>query len=412
MVWKKQRLLELAFSCWRIEHPPHESRGNSKARFSDFRLAVLNILNKGEQVTVDWSELNSELLHLISKKLENFSNLIRFRSVCKQWRLAVDPADLPALLPYLLQPDPTLSSTDYRIFSVLSNTTSQIKLPIAISHEDFKNHACQGTYMGFLLVNSFTPSKAPFLFNPLTETKLHIPFSKCINTMVYMGPNPNSKSRTMEEGVHLVAHVLDSCERDIIESIMFWRSNNDKTTTFRIPPNAGPASPVYYKGKLFVNHWQRKETSIFDMETGDEMNIVIPNPKEVPGLHVLVEAMGDLLALAMVCSYFWTGPYKFKVYRLEHTDDFEQYRWIEFNGIGDRVLFLNTQDQVFCLSTSDLEGFRGNCIYYLQLFENINKDGQCSHCNSVLRYNMGDGTTEEVLNNVDVNSTWFVPSLS
>ncbi|KAJ1692535.1 hypothetical protein LUZ63_009233 [Rhynchospora breviuscula] len=359
----------------------------------------------------DWSELNSELLHLISKKLENFSNLIRFRSVCKQWRLAVEPADLTAQLPYLLQPDQTnsLSSTDYHVFSVSSNTTSRIKLPI--SHLDFNYSARKATYMGFLLVDSSTHPKPPlFLFNPLTETKLHLPFlkGKGVCKMVYVGPNPNpnSNSKTIKEGAHLVV-----CVADTEKSVMFWRSNDDKVTTLRLPFYQRPV--LYYKGKLFVNQWLRPGTIVFDMETGaeTEMNTVIPNPTGCFVFNFFVEAigMGDLLGVIESRS-FDSGMrrHKFVVYRLEHTDDFKHCRWIELNGIGERVLFLNIAGQGFCLRTSNLKGFRGNCIYYLDLCKNRNKDDQYR----LLRYNMNDGTTEELQNNVHSNATWFVPSLS
>ncbi|KAJ3699192.1 hypothetical protein LUZ61_002897 [Rhynchospora tenuis] len=360
----------------------------------------------------DWSELNSDLLHLISKKLEKFSNLIRFRSVCKQWRLAVDSTDLPPQLPCLLQPDPTLFSTSYSAFSVSSNTTSQVKLPIG--HREFKHTFHRAPSIGYLLVNSFTPVKLQFLLNPVTENKLHLPFPKgtLFHRMIYMGPNPNSNSRTAKEGVHSVVLVLDRFEKTPIKSIMFWQSNINKITTFRIPSISGPALPGYYKGKLFVTRWDRGETNVFDMETGAEMNVVIPNPNEHSMFFFLVEAMGDLLGV--VHHYNYDGgirEFKFKVYRLEHTDEFDECRWIELQGIGDRVLFL-TRNQGFCLSTSDFKGFRGNCIYYLELVEDRNKDGQRSYNRRLLRYNMEDGTKDELLNNVDFYATWFVPSLS
>ncbi|KAJ4792790.1 F-box protein skip23 [Rhynchospora pubera] len=355
----------------------------------------------------NWGELNQDLLHLISKKLGTFSNLIRFRSVCKQWRIDVEPTDLRARLPWLLQPDPTLFSTDYRVFSVSSKTTSQIKLPI--NHREFGHMFHKAPSMGFLLVNSFKPTQ--FLLNPLTETKLHIPFPKGYHRTIYMGPDPNSNSRTVKEGIHLVVLKLEF-EKNPINSIMFWQSNNDKITTFRIPLYSGPALPGYYKGKLFVTERLLKKTSVFDMETGAKMNVVIPNPGMHDTFDFFIEAMGDLLGV--VLSYFCDGDlcmYKLKVYQLKHTDEFEECTWIELQGIGDRVLFLNTENQGFCLSTSDFKGFRGNCIYYLELVEERNKDAKSSFHRRVLRYNMEDGTKEELLNFVDLNATWFVPSL-
>ncbi|KAJ4754213.1 F-box SKIP23-like protein (DUF295) [Rhynchospora pubera] len=367
----------------------------------------------------DWAELNQDLLHLISKKLGTFSNLLRFRSVCKQWRIAVDPADLPARLPYLLQPDTTLSATetdtkthDYQVFSLLSKTTSRIKLPI--SHFDLKYYHNIVPSMGFVVERSFRLCEPLFLFNPLTGAKFHLPFTNATrhpSPTIYIGLNPNGNPRTVKDDVHMMHYVLDSwiCGNEEFQTIKIWQSNNDDIITFRIPLESGPALLEYYKGKLFVNNWKRQETSIYDMETKAEMNIVIPNPREHPMLDLLVESLGDLLGVAI--SFCSEDTCKFKVYRLEHTDNFEQCRWIELKGIGDRVLFLNKDEQGFCLDTSDFKGFRGNCIYYFNLVVERYEDGRYSCHHRVLRYNMEDRTTEELLNKVN-NATWFVPNLS
>ncbi|XP_078167668.1 F-box/kelch-repeat protein At1g64840-like [Carex rostrata] len=373
------------------------------------------VISKIKIMRRDWTELNPELLHLISKKLGNLSNFIRFRSVCNKWRSAADPADPPPLLPWLLQPA-TLSccetnmNTDYILYSLSSNTTYQIELPII--HKGYRYPLWKEPSIGFILVDQYKQllkppyyHNPPYLFNPLTETKIHLPFAKpCYYFSLYMAPYNKSNSSTVKSGVHWVAYALVHDGTEIVS----WRSDSNELTTSKIPIKS--VVFVYYKGKIFVYLFETSETKVFDMTTGAEMNIVIPHPVECLLFNLFVEAMGELLAV----TYPGEGgcdSHQFQVYRLEHTDDFGQCRWIKLKGIGERALFLSKARAGFCLSTSDFEGLRGNCIYYMQYCKDKNKDGVREY-NRLLRYDMENGTSEELLNCVAVSATWFMPCLS
>ncbi|XP_078182798.1 F-box protein At2g26160-like [Carex rostrata] len=360
----------------------------------------------------DWTELNPELLHLISKKLGNLSNFIRFRSVCKQWRSAADPADPPPLLPWLLHPA-TLRrkeanmNTDYLLYSLSSNSSNQIELPI--TYKGFRYHNTKEPSIGFILVDQHKQFKppcelmVPYLFNPLTETKIHLPFTKPeYYFSLYMGPDNKSNSSMVKSGVHLVVY---SIEREI--EIGSWRSDSNEFTTFKIPFKTFVVG--YYKGKIFVYLSKTRETKVFDMATGAEMNIVIPHPVECLHFNLFVEAMGDLLAVAY--PHPGEGGCEVKVYRLEHTDVFGQCRWIKLKGIGERVLFLGSPAAGFCLSASDFEGLRGNCIYYMRDCKEVKKN-VVRHYNRLFRYDMENGTSEVLLNCVPLSATWFMPCLS
>ncbi|KAF3335594.1 F-box protein [Carex littledalei] len=376
------------------------------------------VISKMKIMTRDWTELNPELLHLISKKLGNLSNFIRFRSVCKQWRSAADPADPPPQLPWLLYPatlrrEEANTNTDYTLYSLSSNSSSQIELPI--TYKGFRYHNTKEPSIGFILVDQHKQIlkppyqlMVPYLFNPLTETKIHLPFTEVkYYFSLYMGPDNKSNSGMVKSGVHLVVYTIQNSELEIWS----WRSDSNEITKFKIPFLTFVVG--YYKGKIFVYLSETRETKVFDMTTEAEMNIVIPHPVECLHFNLFVEAMGDLLAVA----YPHPGEggrdsHQVKVYRLEHTDVFGQCRWIKLKGIGERVLFLGSPAAGFCLSASDFEGLRGNCIYYMRDCKDVNEKDGFRHYNRLLRYDMENGSSEELLNCVALSATWFMPCLS
>ncbi|XP_078182801.1 F-box protein At2g26160-like [Carex rostrata] len=360
----------------------------------------------------DWTELNPDLLHLISKKLGNLSNFIRFHSVCKQWRSAADP---PPLLPWLLHPatfrcEEANTNTDYILYSLSSNSSYQIELPI--TYKGFRYHNMKEPSIGFILVDQHKqilkppcPLMIPYLFNPLTETKIHLPFTEVVfYCTLYLGPDNKSNSSMVKSGVHLVVYSIRNSHLEIRS----WRSDSNKITEFKIPFITFVVG--YYKGKIFVYLSKTRETKVFDMTTGAEMNIVIQHPVECLHFNLFVEAMGDLLAVAYPRP--GKGGCEVKVYRLEHTDVFGQCRWIKLKGIGERVLFLGSPAAGFCLSASDFEGLRGNCIYYMRACSETNETDGFRHYNRLFRYDMENGTSEELLNCVPLSATWFMPCLN
>jgi Protein of unknown function (DUF295) len=349
----------------------------------------------------DWADLNPELLHLISKKLEDLSNFIRFRAVCKQWRSTADPADPPPLLPLILQPNWSCDQDWTRTVSSFSfNAIGHVKLQITPG-EYMDQHNPEPS-MGFILVNGHKNCKPPYLYNPLTGTKIHLPFSK--NTQyikIYLGPDQDSNSNMEKDGVILVVYGIEGLGVRRIKSIGVWRSDNNKFISHIIPEDWEPPLAAYYKGKLFIPN-RSEETIVLDNTTEANMQLVIPNPTDCPWMCSLVEAAGDLLLVNPILFLGGKKSRSFKVYRLEHTDNFEQCRWVELKGIGDRVLFyMGPWFGGFCLRASDFKGLGTNCIIY-QEWEGLEL---------VLRYNMEDGTSE-LLDHIPPDSTWFLPSLT
>ncbi|KAF3335378.1 F-box protein [Carex littledalei] len=64
--------------------------------------SILAMANDKCSVPKDWAELNLDLLPLIAHKLGDIIDFIRFRAVCKQWRLATNLSDNPPQFPWLM----------------------------------------------------------------------------------------------------------------------------------------------------------------------------------------------------------------------------------------------------------------------------------------------------------------------
>ena len=93
----------------------------------------------------------------------------------------------------------------------------------------------------------------------------------------------------------------------------------------------------------------------------------------------------------------------FKIYRLEDED--KKPHWIELSDIGDLMIFIGSNN-CFCLSASDFDGYKGNCIYFLR---SNNKTGHHSR-SCVVRYDLGKNRSEVVACTSSGN-VWIVPSL-
>lgn len=159
---------------------------------------------------MDWAELNSNLLHLIVKKLGDISNFIRFRAVCKKWRLAAPTSDPPPQLPWLLRCHHDPKTKPYRLFhSLYSNKTQYLHLPqvqgdniligSASKYVHIFDHPPREyddpNYRHLKLLDPLTGSQIPI---PFTGSKVPSPLEeeKTAFQRQYIGPshscNPNS----------------------------------------------------------------------------------------------------------------------------------------------------------------------------------------------------------------------------
>ncbi|KAJ3670713.1 hypothetical protein LUZ60_008139 [Juncus effusus] len=120
---------------------------------------------------MDWSELNTDLLRLIAKKLGDISNFVHFRVVCKHWRSAVPPSELPPQFPWFI--DRVVNwrggSSEIQFYSLYSNKTYTLHVPEADGKIPL------GPSNKYLCLTDFS-CMTSILINPCTRSKIRVPY--------------------------------------------------------------------------------------------------------------------------------------------------------------------------------------------------------------------------------------------
>ncbi|XP_078166511.1 putative F-box protein At2g16290 [Carex rostrata] len=186
---------------------------------------------------------------------------------------------------------------------------------------------------------------------------------------------------------------------EVKPNIGYWDSKKKKWNAVEVPYGRARA---YYKERLYLyDH----KTHIVDMSTGALLSDIL-SPAGVYFADLIVTPAGLLGVDRLFPLYGGGQPVEkccFKVYRLEDED--EKPRWIELSDIGDLMIFIGSNN-CFCLSASDFDGFKGNCIYFLR---SNNKTDHHSRC-YVVRYDLGENISEVVACTRSCGD-WIVPSL-
>ncbi|KAJ1702911.1 hypothetical protein LUZ63_002690 [Rhynchospora breviuscula] len=121
---------------------------------------------KMEKSNVDWSGFPSDLLFLISQRLSQLSDFIRFRSVCKNWRLSAPRSFAPPQLPWLIK---FLPSKVTYVFSLSSCKDLIIEVPQMV-----KKMKLIGAGKTYILACD-CENNSVSLMNPLTDEEHPLP---------------------------------------------------------------------------------------------------------------------------------------------------------------------------------------------------------------------------------------------
>lgn len=331
-----------------------------------------------------WSDLPKDLLEAISDRLQNRTDVTRFRSVCKSWRLSVppfqNPFHFPLHLPYLgplHQPEGFLSlkQTTLYYLNKPSSSSSSSSTPASCgwliklreSH-DHDHHDCD-LYQHYHLINPLSPIQVhplphtfprtlnPSHFRVLELAKAYsLQFSNltfCDYKVAFL-PNPDCPS------LLIIAHgVLWSLK--LFSQHDKWRVIDDMLSQLSYD------DVILYGGRFFaVDDCGR---IVLVDPTSLQVIEIVPQMKTSGGQKKsLVKSRGELL---LVDKYQpqkrWDSPclnkVEFRVYKLE----IKYKRLVEVKSLGDHILFLG-QDCSFSLPARFFGGgCKGNCIIFADL---------------------------------------------
>ncbi|XP_078170549.1 F-box protein SKIP23-like [Carex rostrata] len=328
----------------------------------------------------NWSELPEDILHLFSKKLPDISDFIRFRAVCKSWRLAALVNDPPPQLPWLLEHRlQHRGNAIIRFYCLSSSKVHTITCPRSLGAW------LHGPGCRYLLASHLGNSER-YLLNPLTHDQIRVPDAVNVHGFLpdYIGPD------TIEGGDIVVMS-------ENTNMMAFWRSEADDWVYVEGVGNWYGGN-AYYMGQYFSRDNHTGITNVIDIATKKLVYQVAPPDGTNPllkGRTIIVESGGKILRLfqhskAEMCQ--------FDIYCLYFGDGKQKCCWVKITDIGDQMLFLQ-YNRGFSFCASKFVGLKRNCIYFLQGWRYL------------CRYDIGDGTTEVLPCPFDTVGTWFVPSL-
>ncbi|KAJ1701021.1 hypothetical protein LUZ63_000800 [Rhynchospora breviuscula] len=392
---------------------------------------------------VDWSELNLDLVYLISKKIPDLSDFVRFRAVCKWWRSAVPASDPSPRFPWIYQHRNSLLE-DFDFYSLPYAKT------ITFESSDKKvGNAVYGGYpvKYYLNLLSFrkdwqTMGTAPL--NPPSRSLIPVPPPRSWYRLHMMKQEMNSVVKCgeynflFENIVFEGKYNLGLCSGDWIFKEDHYRGTGNayhKGMYFEDSPTEGTTIIDVHSGKVLLKIPPHERVNLdpvafslkadqlsasldpveeFEDEkfSGDESSnkefsdddiVELPN-----GMHCLIESSsGELLKVYRPYDiYMDVEETYFEVYRL--CMDAEQAFWIEIKNIGDEMLFLDYSATGLALNACDFAGCEGNCIYFLK-GEILEAEKFPSFI--LCRYNMVDGKIQKLPYPSERWGTWVIPFL-
>ncbi|XVE93930.1 hypothetical protein REPUB_Repub01dG0236500 [Reevesia pubescens] len=348
----------------------------------------------------DWTQLPKELLDLISKRLDNSFDVIRFRSVCSTWRSTVTSPKRHRLAPrFPILPDAGgMVNTSFG-FSLSKRTVFLLGSPKTNIQSD-------PSTSWVIKIEEDVPNNRIQLLNPLSRSRfdsLPDDFPKSLNLLdfkvlelgdEYVLHYLNHLSYLGDVGnlymEKVVLSCLDNNANDFVlltihvsGKLAMFKSSDKKWTIIQDMPSPYD-DVILYKGNFYaVDNTGRTVLVGLDFEIS-----VIGMPVFGGDKKFLVESKGELLLVDMYLSIeaeegscSWAGlgfveeyfenlafymnerTVRFKVFKLDEGSK----EWVEVKNLDDRVLFLG-DDCTFSAQAEDLSVCRGNCIIFADNF--------------------------------------------
>jgi hypothetical protein len=328
-------------------------------------------------VKVDWSELPKELLNLISQRFDVEVDLIRFRSICSNWRRSSISNHHTSILPFKI-PVPKLPffNTDTSSFCSFSKQSIFLIKPPPQQQQDqtllrpWLIRTRQNSIGKPKLLHPFLPDSHPVRFphvlnfNKFSILHLRTNFIPDTDFSMY-DQSYGGYCHFPEKVVVVTCHgqqplVLGTFPFHSPEPVLFkcgdenWKDIPGMLTTLEdICLFKGLPYAVDIIGRTVRVGW-------------DSSVQLVAEPLVGGGgcKKFLVESDGDLL-LADVYNCLYSGfpnhnPVRIDLFKLNG----KEKKWVRLTNLGDRVLIL-VEDCSFSVSASDLHIAHGNCVIFM-----------------------------------------------
>ncbi|CAJ2639151.1 unnamed protein product [Trifolium pratense] len=318
----------------------------------------------------DWSQLPTELLQLISQKLNSDFYLLRFRSVCSTWRSSIPNHPPNHHLPFKLPPLPDNNDNDsvcyvvkHNIFLIKPTTITipnqqqqqqifikPLLIRIGPNLNGNKIHLWHPLDLDQRLPFNFT-SKVVFDFNHISIVDLGYVF------LLYILKDSDSLQNYPYPYVYYENVVAATCPGELqplivtfnryYEMCMFRPWDNVWT---KIPNVSACEDICNFKGRTCLVDKTGRTVMV-----GPDLSVdFVADEISDPGMVRLCLVESELY---LVVSCYGGVNVRIDVYRLDE----KKKKWVKLSNLGDRVLFLGNRCS-FSASASDLGFANGNCV--------------------------------------------------
>ncbi|KAJ4787057.1 F-box family protein [Rhynchospora pubera] len=341
-------------------------------------------MEPGKSTNSGWANLPLDLGYLITRKLSNLPDFVRFRAVCKAWCASAPVSDPPLGFPWILEENTNLRGR-LRFFCPSTGKVFTLPLP-----PQLQNMCCAPSPDGYLIFceRNWLLQDKRMLFNPLTNHLVNLPF---VELPLYYDTEPLYRRGD---------YVVFSGTWCGFKKLAFFRLENKrwiKVTSFEYT-----SCCLSHDGLSFSYKYRPWGTRIVDTATNEEIGF-IESPKGEEGEFVfLIESFGEILKVVMTNKT--SHHIRFRIYKLAvvHSDDGKlNHSWVQTDCIGDCVLFLSRKSCVSVKASQFYKPLR-NCIYYRNVLE--------SGGSAICQYSIKDGETKEIPS-IFENWQFFVPNL-
>ncbi|KAJ3686898.1 hypothetical protein LUZ61_016062 [Rhynchospora tenuis] len=352
----------------------------------------------------NWSELPSELIHLIVKKLPDLVDFIRLCAVCTTWRSSAPLSDPPHQFPWLLE---LFKRGDYfyivrkrqRFYSLTTGET--LTIPLRNKKPKLRTFVDGGIYSGYLPFHDYS-KRTLSLFNPLTRDLFSPPPMKngyLVPWMVLTGADP-IRNRTIVD--------VDR-DLDIINEIGGWAFYDPHCKKW-IEKWGYLYHCCYWQGMFFSTR-VHEPTQVFDAHSRELLHEIPPPEiesrenwydigKELRKSYLVVSS-GVILRVVWHHDYLHEQAIEesvFYIYRLDFERAENKSRWVQIYHLGDQILFLCEMNG-FSMTARPNCGFSKGCIYFID-----------PRKHKPYMYDVLAGTVERVPCPFE-KCTWFLPGL-
>ncbi|XP_078179002.1 F-box/kelch-repeat protein At2g24250-like [Carex rostrata] len=300
---------------------------------------------------MDWSDLPSELVITIAGNLTEFTDHLRFRSVCSHWRSSFQShsLSLPRQLPWLALP-----STSSPHFYSFSEDRVYSSPPAVVAN----NTNVLGSASGWFISVRGRDRHITFsLINPFTGVSIGLPSPDPYSSLFYAAADTLVWDRSDSA-------VVAACSTRL--GVFHCRLGETAWVLIESQHYHMASSITFYEGRFYILQDDTCETVVLDGETLQQITVIDAPHLDSPVEAHLFVSSGELLLL-MKSTWMYLFPDSdsqfYKVRRANLND--ELVEWIEVNDIGDRALFV---DNLHCFSVEvgDHSLLRRNCIYSAQ----------------------------------------------